>query len=128
MITNINNWKKNKSITESIEKPLLLTIKDDKVETVDANDYEIESVIDIVSADDMKKYENAISNSDPNMNFFHKSVKENDIIYLTVMLKPRNNSTVTAQGEMGICKAKILQCWPGTTKLNTLMKQGKVYN
>lgn len=125
MITNINKWKQHKSINET---NTLLTIKDDKVEEVDANDYEIESVIDIVSADDMKKYENAVSNMDPNMNFFNKSVKENDIIYLTVMLKPRNNSTVTAQGEIGIAKCKIMQCWPGTTKLNTLMKQGKIYN
>lgn len=127
MITNLNKWKQNKSIVESNEKPLLLTIKDDKVETVDSNDYEIESIIDIVKAEDMKKYENAVSQSDPNMSFFNKSVKENDIIYLTVMLKPRNNSTVNAQGEIGIAKCKITQIFYGTTKLNQLMKQGKIY-
>lgn len=125
MITTIKEWNMIKeSLENKEEKPLLLQIKDDKAEVVDTKDWYVDSVIDILTdPTDIDVYE-ALINTAADMST--KVVKQGDELYLTVLLKPRNNSTINSQGEMGIAKVKITKVWQGLGKLAELQKKGKL--
>ncbi len=124
MITTINDWKLIKESVEKDETPSILKMTGDKPELVDGKDWYIDSVIDIITdPKDIDVYENLISVS---TEIQSKGVKQGDELYLSVLLRPRNNSTIQSGGEPGIVKVKVVKAWYGLGKLAELQKTGKL--
>lgn len=125
MITNLKHWNIIKESLKQDETPAILKIKDDKAELVDTKDWYVDSVLDIITdPKDVDVYENLI-NASTDMN--NKPIKQGDELYLSVLLKPRNNSTVLSGGEPGIVKVKVVKAWYGLSKLGELQKKGKLH-
>lgn len=125
MITSIKHWNIIKESLKQDETPAILKIKDDKAELVDTKYWYVDSVLDIITdPKDVDVYENLI-NASTDMN--NKPIKQGDELYLSVLLKPRNNSTVLSGGEPGIVKVKVVKAWYGLSKLGELQKKGKLH-
>lgn len=124
MITNIKQWKLIKESIDKDETPAILKMDGDKAELVDVRDWYIDSIIDIISdPTDIDVYENLISVS---TEIQSKGIKQGDELYLSVLLRPRNNSTIQSGGEPGIVKVKVVKAWYGLGKLAELQKKGKL--
>lgn len=92
---------------------------------IDMDEFEIGEVIDIITdVDEIKKMESKIKST----SFNYKDYKRNDIVWITVMLKPRNNSTAYKLGEMGVLRCKILQTYYGLNKLKQLKNRETIIN
>ena len=101
---------------------------EDTLEPIDSNEYEIEKVIDIITdVEQISKLEESVKNLQ-STSFNYKELKNSSIIWLTVMLKPRNNSTAYPLGEMGCIQCKVLQTFYGLNKLKQLKASDKVFN
>jgi hypothetical protein len=59
-------------------------------------------------------------------NLTYKSVERNDILWLTVMLKPRNSAPGNRMGEMGVVKVRVLDTFYGLDKLKHLKANDKI--
>lgn len=59
-------------------------------------------------------------------NLTYKSVDRNDILWLTVMLKPRNSAPGNKMGEMGVVKVRVLDTFYGLDKLKHLKANDKI--
>jgi len=59
-------------------------------------------------------------------NLTYKSVERNDILWLTVMLKPRNSAPGNRMGEMGVVKVRVLDTFYGMDKLKHLKATDKI--
>lgn len=124
MITNLIEWKIVKESLDSDNSPLLLSIKDEKPEILDGRDWYIDTIIDIIKDEsDIKKYEGIIN---AGMGLENQDIKQGDYIYVTALLKPRNNSTVLSGSETCIIKCHVSKIWRGTSKLSELQKKGKI--
>lgn len=133
MITTINEFKQyKKSIDEIIDGeysplPSEVTHKYEKTdfEPIDSDEYEIESIIDIITdVEEIKKLESAGNIKSTDLTY--RSVDRNDIIWITCMLKARNNSTAYPLGEMGVIKCKVLDTFYGLNKLKQLKASDKI--
>lgn len=123
MITTINEFKEYDNLSNDIT---ILNL--DTLEPIDSNEYEIEKVIDIITnVDDITKLEESINNLH-STSFNYKQIDRNDVIWLTVMLKARNNSTAYPLGEMGVIQCKVLQTFYGLNKLKQLKSSDKIIN
>jgi hypothetical protein len=111
------------------ERQLLMVSKGDKPEVLDPNEWEITNIIDVIQDPvEIKKHE-AVFNAIPgtyNQVSNPNSITNGSILYMTVMVAPRNKSAAYPIGEIATCKIKILNIWFGTNKLNNLRNQGKI--
>lgn len=95
-------------------------------EPIDSDEYEIESIIDIITdVEEIKKLESAGSNI-KSTDLTYRAVDRNDIIWITCMLKARNNSAAYPLGEMGVIKCKVLDTFYGLNKLKQLKASDKI--
>lgn len=124
MITDLKDWKLIKESLDSDSTPLLLSIKDESPEILDGRDWYIDTIMDIVKdPKDIEKYESLINTT---LGLEQQNIKQGDHIYITALLKPRNNSTVLSGGEPAIIRAKIEKIYYGLSKLGELQKKGKL--
>jgi hypothetical protein len=129
MITSINQFKllqekkrKDKEIIDGVT-----IFNKETLEPIDPEEYEIGKIIDIITdVDEITKIEEQTSAGLPT-GMTPKSYKNGDIIWLTVMLEPRNKSAAYNIGEMGIVKCKIMQSFRGLSKLNQLQRKGLLH-
>jgi len=116
MITNINEFKINEffGLTENLE-------------AIDFDKYEIDSYVNIVTdPEKISLYESTARNLQ-STDLTFKTVGRNDIIYITVLLKPRNSSKALQMGEMGVVRCKVLDTFYGLNKLKQLKHTDKIY-
>lgn len=133
MITTIKEFKNNINTTQdNVDenyadfKEVTSIIDPETLEPIDPEIYEIDTIVDIITdQEEIKKFEGASNIATTNLNY--NTVGRNDILWLTVMLKPRNNSTAYPIGEMGVVQVKVLQTFYGLTKLKQLKSTDKVY-
>jgi len=98
------------------------------LEPIDPKEWVIDTIIDVITdPKDIEKYENVvIENNLMTTDLTYKTVGKNDIIWITAMLKPRNNSTAYPIGELGVLQCKIIQTFYGTAKFNQLKQSGNI--
>lgn len=100
-------------------------IDKEKIEEIDADEYEIDTIVDIFT--DLEEIKETVGTG-LSMDMQPKTIERGQTIYLTALLKPRNKSTAYKHGEMGVIKCKVQQTWHGLNKLNQLKKRGLLYN
>lgn len=117
----IQKFENNANLADDI------TILDkETLEPIDPEQYEIDKVIDVITdVEEIKKFEGASNINRTDLNY--RQVGKNDILWLTVMLKARNNSAALPLGEMGVVKVKVLQTFYGLNKLKQLKANDIVY-
>jgi hypothetical protein len=127
MITNINEFKKNnKEATYDNLADDITIINKETLEPINSDEYEIDQIIDIITdQEEIKKFEGASNISKTDLTY--KTVDRNDILWITVMLKSRNNSSAYPLGELGVVKVKVLQTFYGLNKLKQLKTTDKIY-
>jgi hypothetical protein len=122
MITSIKYFLINEALDNSND---ITIINKDTLEPIDSDEYEIESIIDIITdVEEIKKLESAGNIKTTDLTY--RAVDRNDIIWITCMLKPRNKSTAYPLGEMGVIKCKVLDTFYGLNKLKQLSKNQKI--
>jgi len=128
----LSTFKANKALLESANDPLnqiLMVTKGNKPEVLDAKDWEITNIIDVIQDPVEIKKTEAVFNAIPgtyNQVSNPNDITNGSIVYMTVMVAPRNKSAAYSIGEIATVKAKILQMWYGTNKLNQLKTTGKI--
>ena len=133
MITNLKLFKaiheSMKTTEENGEE--LLALKKDSAEKLDGRDWEITHVLDIIQdPKDIEKYEkefNKQNETNVNTDLNIKTAKPGQTLYLSVLLAPRNKSTVIA-AEPGVIQCRVQQVYYGLGKLNQLKQSGKLFN
>ncbi|TXG80917.1 MAG: hypothetical protein E6R13_07320 [Spirochaetes bacterium] len=122
MITSIKHFLINEALDNSND---ITIINKDTLEPIDSDEYEIESIIDIITdVEEIKKLESAGNIKTTDLTY--RAADRNDIIWITCMLKPRNNSTAYPLGEMGVIKCKVLDTFYGLNKLKQLKASDKI--
>lgn len=126
MITTIKAFKEaKKEMDDNLSNDIFLVKKDELI-PIDPQEYEVVSIIDIITdQEQIKKIENANDIKSTNLNY--RDVKQNDVVYITVMLRARNKSTATPNGCVGVLKCKVLQTYYGLTVLNQLKNSDRIY-
>jgi hypothetical protein len=133
MITSIKEYKKNQEIDKDVpyvalnqpENSISNIYNKETFDPIDPNEYYIDKVVDIITdVEEIKEIEEKIKTT----SFNYRGVDRNDILWLTVMLKPRNNSNAYPLGEMGVVQAKVLQTFYGLNKLKQLKATDKIIN
>jgi len=123
MITSIKHFLINEALDNSND---ITIINKDTLEPINSDEYEIESIIDIITdVEEIKKLE-SVGNNIKTTDLTYRAVDRNDIIWITCMLKPRNKSTAYPLGEMGVIKCKVLDTFYGLNKLKQLSKNQKI--
>lgn len=127
MITGISQYKLLKESLDNLSDDIIM-MKPDTLEPIDAKEWVIDTIIDIIQdPEDIEKYETACKeNNLITTDLTYKGVGVNDIIWITAMLKPRNNSTAYPMGELGVLQCRIMKTFYGTSKLNQLKHAGKI--
>jgi len=102
-----------------------LVFSKETLEPIDMNEYEIDSIIDILTdQEEIKKFENA--NNISSMNMTYTDAKRNDILWITCNLKSRNSSSAYPLSEIGCIQVKVLNKFYGLSKLKQLASQNKI--
>ena len=104
----------------------IVLVKQDTLEELDPNEWEIEKIVDVLT--DLKTIKKIEENSGSNvsMDLTVKEVKIGQKIYLTALLKPKNKTTAYAIGETGVICARVTDVFYGLNKLQQLSKAGKL--
>ena len=131
MITSINDFRK-KNETKEMDTNMsddILMFKPDTLAPIDPEVWAIDHIVDIIrDPTDIAKYDKIQkeSNGYITTDLTYKGTGVGETIWITAMLKPRNNSTAYPMGELGVLQCKILQTYYGLTKLNQLKNSGKI--
>lgn len=132
----IKNFKLYKAINESLNTAEengneLIALSKDKAEKMDGKEWEISRILDIIEdPKDIEKYEKEFNKQNEtavNTDLNIKSAKPGQVLYLSVLLAPRNKSTAVA-AEPGVIQVRVQQVYYGLGKLNQLKKSGKLFN
>ena len=119
-ILTIEHFKLIKVAANDPLNQILMVTKGDKPEVLDSKEWEITNIIDvIVDPVEIKKTE-AVFNAIPgtyNQVSNPNEITNGSIVYMTVMVAPRNKSTAYSIGEIATVKAN---------KLNQLKTTGKI--
>jgi len=119
----VNKVQETKEMDDNLANDLIL--HKDTLEPIDSDVWVIDRVVDVITdQEEIKKYEGAENLQTTNLTY--KSVDRNDIIWITCMLKPRNNSTAYPLGELGVLQCKVLNTYYGLNKLNQLSNSAKI--
>lgn len=99
----------------------------ENLEEIDFDRYEIDAFVNIVTdPEKISLYESsAASLLSTDLSF--RTVGRNDILYITVMLKPRNSSKNIKGGEIGVVRVKVTDTFYGLDKLKNLKSTDKIY-
>lgn len=133
MITNINKFKNmindnanNSDDNDDNLSNIINIVNIDTLEPIDPKIYQIDKIVDILTdQEEIKKFENASNIKSTSLTY--NTVDRNDILWITVLLKPRNNSTAYPLGELGVIRCKVLQTYYGLSKLKQLKSTDKIY-
>lgn len=120
---NISESKEYDNLSDNV------ILNKETLEPIDSDIYEIDHVIDIITdQEEIKKFEARSASYDKlnTTDLTYKTVDRNDIIWITCMLKPRNNSGAYPLGEMGVIQCKVLQTFYGLNKLKQLKQSDKI--
>lgn len=98
----------------------------ENLEEIDFDRYEIDAFVNIVTdPEKISLYESRAKNiKSTDLSF--KTVDRNDILYLTVMLKPRNSSVANKMGEIGVVRVRVIDTFYGLNKLKQLSHSDKI--
>lgn len=121
MITSLKQFKKVLENQQPLANDIIDVYNKDTFEPIDSEKFEIDSVIDVITdVEEIKKLEENLGVAE----LSPREYKTGSIIWLTVMLKPRNKSTAYNIGEIGVLKARVMQTYYGQHKLKQLQQRG----
>jgi hypothetical protein len=132
----IKNFELYKAINESLNTTEengkeLIALSKDKAEKLDGKEWEITRILDVIQdPKDIEKYEKEFNKQNEtavNTDLNIKSAKPGQVLYLSVLLAPRNKSTAVA-AEPGVIQVRVQQVYYGLGKLNQLKRSGKLFN
>lgn len=131
MITSINEFRKKneaKEMDDNLSADIFMVKKDELI-PIDTAEWTVDKVVDVITdLEQIKKFEGTAAVYIKSTNLDYKDVTDNSVIYITCMLKPKNNSTAYPTGQLGILKCRVLQTYYGLTVLNQLKRSDKIYH
>lgn len=120
MITTINQFKES---YDNLSDDII--INKDTLEPIDTDEYEVDSIVDIITdVEEIKKFEGASTIT--SYNSVGKDIKANDIIWLSCLLKPKGNNS-NAMSVMGVLQCRVLKTFQNLDKLKQLKKTDKIF-
>lgn len=130
LFTNIKQFQSQFEAKKETDPQLsndIMLVKQDTLEPLDMDEWEIDQIIDvIIDKDKIKKIEESLGGSNISTDLTVTNVKVGSVLYLTALLKPRNKSTAYPIGEMGCIQVKVMNVFYGLNKLNQMSKAGKL--
>jgi hypothetical protein len=123
MITDFEQYRIISEAVDNLSDDITIYGKDDPDKRIDPNVWEIDRIVDVITdPDEIEKYES----QNVSMDLTVKTVKPGDVLWLTALLKPRNNSAAHNIGEMGVIQVKVMQTFYGLNKLKQVKAQGRL--
>ncbi len=100
-------------------------INKETLEPIDTDEYEVDSIIDIITdVEEIKKFEGASTIS--SYNSVGKDIKKNSIIWLSCLLKPKGNNA-NAMSVMGCIQCRVMNTFQNLDKLKQLKKTDIIF-
>jgi len=87
-------------------------------------DWEIESIIDIVTAeDDDKVTESSTGIMGTHIDLGNKEIKRGKVFYITAMVKKPGNTSMFSQSKMSVIKVRVVDIYYGLSQLNKIINK-----
>jgi hypothetical protein len=97
------------------------------IDSIKSGEYYIDSIIDIIpeTDEDIDSNETSITESGiiaMNADLTTKPIKRGDTVWITALVK-KKGASMASSGSHSVIKLRIVDIYPGLTKLNSILKE-----